>query len=521
MGNTTELLKQLHTASELFDEAIHLRYNESMAIREVYGEEDEEYEEYEEYEEPAPPIPQPEIAKYHMQSFSDEDCKNLAKGTLELAPYKRKMFSLIPSYPKPTYWHISTFIMIALTAIAILLLSFFLSTNAEIGTADKQVELAQTECAGISDLFEEDNYVTWRELWYLSPTTARLKEGWSPVERAWSERGYIVTVATLENIFDNSDSNGSVLLSTFENNLFRFLLVNHQTTFNHEVVDVVTDSAGFRFVVSDDWYDRMSGTKNALLTLSIIFFVAMVICEIVRIVRKETLFSYISNKKMYMRAWKREAIDRIEHEKEQKKIEAEYNAEVKSEPARYKKIYDEYLVELKAYEERRDEYYRNKEAIKQENLKRLEQIEQENLKRLKQIADEIRSLNMLPTKYGDGVNRALCEFDGKIVYKGGDLHTLEALKSEINSIIKILKDGRADTYKEAMNCLISDDNDRKRYEIAQMQANAVYDIEIENLEAQIDKAIIDYKAGRICDIEKNEIIHNLKRRIYELEQQKI
>ena len=529
MDSTTKLLEQLYTAKDLYRQIDNCCNDDKCYL----------------YTGTEPKVPQPEIAKWRMQRFGDEECKKLAEGTLELSRYKWPSFHSRHILSKPTYWHVTTFIMIALGVLAILFFTLFLTTNATIANGNEQVNLAKAEYTAIDNLFSDDNYLTWRALWNSFPTTEQLENGWNSVENSWSAKGYNVSVDTLDEIFQQSkQSNGNITLSTFEYNLRQFLRDN-QTTFDKDMVYLRNGISVDELQLSPEFRDNTRSARSAYLTLFILFLVLMLICEIIRFIRKESVLSFIEDRKTYSRELAFRKEEEAEFNKNCHALQEQYDSEAKTEPARYKKSYDEYIQKLNAYEAERDKH--NKNISK--NIQR-------NIGKIHKIADELSYLDMLPAKYTyTASNIQIKAGTGTEVDELCDFYhdEVEPLEDEINGIIDILESGRADTYKEALNCYISDCAEQKRqaeanehmrrmeYEARQSaeeqarlqqaqikatreagaaQAKAVIDSQIAALRAQIKVAQSDARAGKITNGHKAEIISALEREITKLENKK-
>lgn len=515
MNNTNELLNQLYVVDDAYEE-IHQYCIDKKC---------------QPFNEESPKIPQPEIAKWRMQEFSDDDCRKLADGTLELKPYKREKFPI----PLPTLSRITNIIIAVLGVITILFFSFFLAQQIKLSQGDKQVALAKAEYAAIDNLFEDNNYVAWRNLWSYSPTTDQLKSNWNPVEESWNKQGYTVTFDTLEIIFEQAKkSNGNISLSDFEYYLRRHLR-NNQTTFNKDMVDIGLNTS---IAVSNEWLHSTEYVRNTLLTFFILFLAGTIGFTIITTVKEKSIFSYVRQKKKYEQ-------DKTEYEQEQSRLEEEYNSQILTEHARYKIIYEEYLKQLESYKSL---------CINHNN--EMEKTIQTYYDIILGMVEKISHLDLLPLKYANAIsNIKSTDYISQKYYSDSIIKTtkylnlvvfysseIKELKTEIDAIIEILEDGRADTYKEAINCYHADCEERYNRELerrhreimakqaaqaAENQMKAikeasitVINTKIAEFEVQIEQLNRDYLAGKINHVELNLRTSDIKKKITELERQK-
>ncbi|MCH5350550.1 MAG: hypothetical protein J1F39_01090 [Clostridiales bacterium] len=252
---------------------------------------------------------------------------------------------------------------------------------------------------------------------------------------------------------------------------------------------------------------------------AIFFGVAMVIVEVIRIcaVKSDGLISYFKNLKLFPKKCEEYRERLNQHEEKQQSLEDEYDADVLKDKF-------EYSIEYALYVGRREKYNNEQKKIKKELAADYSKV-----------VEKIKGLNDIPQKYINSVDIDFENLDNTSLFYE---RQIEPLQYEVDSLIDIISDGRADTFKEAINCFLSDEAIREQERIAEMerrelernhmdqleaikrQSNAFLDTEISELRLQIENAERDYINKRIDLIEKSQIIERLNEQIRNLERQK-
>lgn len=220
-------------------------------------------------------------------------------------------------------------------------------------------------------------------------------------------------------------------------------------------------------------------TWSALISFSLIFAGL----EIFRIVKhKDGLIAYFKGVKRYPQVSKDYDARRNEYLAEQEQEKQRYDEDVEAELVQYKERYA-------AYEQEYEEYNKTQK-----------QKQRELAVKYAAVADRILAHADMPIKYKEPF-----DIDFKNVQNVSDFYTytVAPLQAELKSIADIIKAGRADTLKEAIDCFLKDkalqeqreaEEEQNRY--ARQQAEQQAEIQKKQLEAQQEQIKAQKEAAR-------------------------
>lgn len=210
-----------------------------------------------------------------------------------------------------------------------------------------------------------------------------------------------------------------------------------------------------------------------------------------------------------------EYIDKQNRNKEQYEADKEYDL------ANYREEYSKYL-------NRQEKYYEEQNKIKKELAKKYAAV-----------VVKINACEDIPNKYKDSVDVDFENLENSLNFYDD---TVSALKKEIDNFIRIIKNGRADTLKEAINCYLADEAMREQVEAqerhrlkmehqakiqqeeqlyaANQQVNAILEAQISELRLKIKSIENDYIQNRISSVEKSQLKSKIESEIFHLQLQK-
>lgn len=175
----------------------------------------------------------------------------------------------------------------------------------------------------------------------------------------------------------------------------------------------------------------------------VVFFLATIGISVFSIIKKKGIIVYISELKNFSLATQNYQLRQKQHTENQAKKRQRYNQEVKEEYAQYKDRYALYL-------QRREEHCANQKVRKQELAVQYADI-----------VKRIFTYEGVPQKYKKPLNVEFADIDDTVEFYN---ETVAPLRYEIDSLIEIINDGRADTLKEAINCFVVDEARREQLE---------------------------------------------------------
>jgi hypothetical protein len=506
-----KILKELHEDFEAIRECCTKYYSVHIPlVREVYGKRP----------------PQPKIAKYGFQEFSNDDCKKLYNGKLQIADYKPAPFVSKHTTPtkvicenpvkpyKPAFspnveGFFSIFLMCLFFGLACWMLAIIVGSYARIGVSNSELKKAEEQYNEILNLNTDGAYVEWQNIWDDSPTVSKLQDGWTSVSLSWAENGYPVSWDELNDIMNNAkEYNGTIRLSAVESLLFAYIR-EEKTTYDKNMVEFIGGYGGsfsnnvyndsIKFGLGFAWFGfaafgiiyiviiiyRIKEWKGGLIALFgeiFIYYPHHRKSYRNELSRYRLESSHLKEKELKLqqdfekgtKAYEQElAAERFNFEEEQEKIKNKYLADIALVLTHYKEEYQKYLNGQEAFENEQDrllsEYEQNRDKV------RAEANAAYNI-----IRDKIRANDNIPVKYREAVIDTIDEEQDIsiefVIGKGQSARvmamplqvdvysnsTIYPLEKETAALLNIIRAGRADTIKEAINCYTTDKFNEER-----------------------------------------------------------